>query len=115
MTLGSAAGHSGGDFGPALPDAATRTTPFCFAAASARPSAGSEGPAKLILMTRAPCAVAQSIDEMMLIVEPCVALKAQAARMRTAGAAPVRRAWPAMIPAMLVPWLCGPSLELSAS
>src|SRR5258707_15378768 len=100
MTFGSAAGHSGDDFGPALPAAATRTAPFCRAAARMRPSAGSEGPVKLILMTRAPCPDAQSIDARMLMVEPWVALKARAARMCTAGAAPVRRARPARVPAM---------------
>src|SRR5262245_62793275 len=54
ITLGSAAGKSGGEFGPALPAAATRTMPLSYAALSARASEGSLGPAKLILMMRAP-------------------------------------------------------------
>src|SRR5262245_26046855 len=53
ITLGSAAGYCGPDFGPKLPAAATSTAPLALAAARCRPSPGSVGPAKLMLMTRA--------------------------------------------------------------
>ena len=65
ITFGSAAGYCGGDFGPKLPAAATSTTPSALAAASWRASPGSAGPAKLMLMTRAPWPVACSMPLMM--------------------------------------------------
>src|SRR5258708_31697697 len=76
MTLGSAAGKSGGDFGPALPAAAIRMAPFCRALAIARAIRGSDGPAKLILTTRAPLDVAQSNPLTMLNVVPSAPLGA---------------------------------------
>src|SRR4029450_13635073 len=54
ITDGSAAGKSGGDFGPALPAAGIRTMSLSYAALIARASEASLGPAKLILMMRAP-------------------------------------------------------------
>ena len=70
MTLGSAAGKSGGELGPALPAAATSTIPLPLAFAKASRRRGSEGPAKLILITRAPCAAAQSRPLRNLYVVP---------------------------------------------
>src|SRR5207237_70687 len=52
ITFGSAAGNSGGDFGPALPAAAIRTMPLSCATLNARSSVGSRGPAKLMLTMR---------------------------------------------------------------
>src|ERR1700719_2554832 len=48
ITLGSAPGNSGGDFGPALPAAPIRMMPFSRAICSACESVGSRGPAKQI-------------------------------------------------------------------
>ena len=47
-----------GDFGPALPEAATITIPLAAAAPIPRSINGSFGPAKLILMICAPCSAA---------------------------------------------------------
>src|SRR5438094_4624294 len=68
ITYGSAPGNSGGDFGPALPPAAIRTMPLSYAALSARSSEGSLGPAKLILMMRAPSCTDQLTPLRMLNV-----------------------------------------------
>src|SRR5215813_11049649 len=69
ITYGSKApGNSGGDFGPALPAAAIRTMPLSYAALSARASEGSLGPAKLILMMRAPSCTDQLMPLRMLNV-----------------------------------------------
>src|SRR5580704_13824304 len=68
MTLGSAPGNSGGDFGPALPAAAISTMPLSCAFLSARSIEGSRGPAKLILMMRTPLVAAQSRPLRMLNV-----------------------------------------------
>src|SRR5262249_49367216 len=68
ITYGSAPGNSGGDFGPALPAAAIRTMPLSYADLSARPSEGSRGPAKLMLMMRAPSCTDQLMPLRMLNV-----------------------------------------------
>src|SRR6266436_7321140 len=60
ITLGSAPGNSGGDFGPALPAAAISTMPLSCAALRVRSREGSRGPAKLILITRTPLLDAHS-------------------------------------------------------
>src|SRR4051794_27120113 len=100
ITFGSDAGNSGGDFGPALPAAAISTTPFLAAPAKARPIAGSFGPAKLILMILAPRDTDHSRLFRMAKVLPSALLpvtaKARTARICDDGAAPVRRAWPAI-------------------
>ncbi len=97
--------------------------PFLCAAASARAMIGSCGPAKLILMTRAPFSLAHSRPLRMLKVVPSALApfgsKARTARMRARGATPVRRDLATMAPAMPVPCECGaPSppagLKLSA-
>src|SRR5262245_8005506 len=59
IMCGSDPGKSGAEVGPLLPAAATRTTPLSCAAARLRATAGSGGPVKLILITRAPWATAQ--------------------------------------------------------
>ena len=58
ITLALAAGYNGGDFAPALPDAATIRMPLAAVAAMPRSIKGSFGPAKLILMICAPCSAA---------------------------------------------------------
>src|SRR5205085_9834950 len=84
---------------------------FLYAASRLRWIAGSDGPAKLILITRAPFTAAQSSPLRILKVEPSpLALadsKARTARMRAAGAEPISLAWATMRPAIAVPWLLG--------
>ncbi|MBA7630858.1 hypothetical protein ES703_38383 [subsurface metagenome] len=58
ITFGLAAGNRGGDFGPALPAAATSTTSRAAVAAMPRSMSMSFGPAKLMLMICAPCSTA---------------------------------------------------------
>src|SRR5262252_8829328 len=106
ITYGSAPGNSGGDFGPALPAAAIRTMPLSYAALSARSSEGSLGPAKLILMMRAPSCTDQLMPLRMLnVVLSAVAAvveKACTASSRAAGAVPSKRWCAAMAPAVPV-------------
>src|SRR5260221_495326 len=90
ITFGSAAGYCGGEFGPKLPEAATSTTPLLCAARRWRDRPGSDGPAKLMLMTRAFCSAAYSrplrIAMLVASAEEPTALNALMARIRAAGA-----------------------------
>ena len=85
--------------------------PLSYVALSARSSEGSFGPAKLILMTRAPCFTDQSMPLRMLkvVLSALAALveKACTARRRAPGAMPSSRWCEAMAPAMPVPCACG--------
>src|SRR2546430_13404208 len=71
ITLVSAPGNSGGDFGPALPAAAIRMIPSSLSFLIACCRIGSRGPAKLILMILAPCATAHSRPLTMFMLVPC--------------------------------------------
>src|SRR5258707_7366139 len=108
ITYGSAPGKSEGDFGPALPAAAIRTMPLSYAALSARASEGSLGPAKLILMMRAPSCADQLMPLRILnvVLSAVVALAEQAltASSRAASAGPTHRWGAATAPAQPVPW-----------